>query len=68
MLAAHKNPALAGERRGAAFQYGVIPVECQKPDAIATDFAALFIARRYRLPIHVARIIAGLAQIGERLA
>ena len=67
-MAAIENPALAGERRGVAFQDGGIPAECHKPHAIATDFAALYIARRYRLPLPMARIVAGLAQIGERLA
>ena len=34
----------------------------------ANGFAALFIARRYRLPLGMAQLVADLAQIGERLA
>ena len=67
-MAKYEHPALAGERRGAAFQDGGIPAECHKPHAHATDFAALYIARRYRLPLPMARIVAELANIGGRLA
>lgn len=52
----------------AAIQNGVTPVGYREPHANANDFAALYIARRYRLSLPFARIIAGLAQIGERLA
>lgn len=32
------------------------------------DFSAGFIARRYRLPLPVARVVASLARIGGRLS
>ena len=68
MLAANENPALAGERRGAGISERVTPSDCQTPHANASDFAAIYIARRYRLPMPMARIVAGLAQLGERLS
>ena len=68
MRPANESPApLAGGNR-AGNSSGVTLVDCHKPHANATDFAALYIARRYQLPLPMAKIIAGLAQIGERLA
>ena len=68
MSAATESPALAGERGGVAFQDGGIPAECQKPQAIANDFAAIYVAKRYGLQLPMARIVARLAQIGELAA
>lgn len=66
----HKNgsPAPEGNLGRAEFGFcnGVMPDNTPKLSDAATDFPALYLARRYRLPLSMARIVAGLAQIGER--
>ncbi len=68
----HKNegPAPDGNlgRTKTEFCIGVTPAKYQIHREIQADFPALYLARRFGLPLQMARIVAGLASIGERLA
>jgi hypothetical protein len=44
------------------------PFDSVVPSQQQADFVELFVARKYRLPIALARLIAGLSNLGGRLS
>jgi hypothetical protein len=63
MGASSKNPASASTLGGAIINSKHINSNLAAPSK-QVDFAVLYVANRYRLPIHLARVVAVLAEIG----
>lgn len=63
----NRKPRLAG-RGSLVISKGVATGNYQKPPVDTTKIAAAIVAARYRLPLHMARLVCELASIGGRLA
>ena len=71
-LGVKNGPAQGGDLGRSTNLNGVRPAEfatsAAKNQENLPDFAASWVASRYRLPLPVARVIAALASLGERLS
>ena len=68
MIAANESAASSGKLGGANLIKSKHPTCKLAPTVAQGNFAAQFIARRYGLSLHLARVIATLANIGAVLS